>query len=131
MPTIHRYVQHADAIDHLALECGAHGYSRAQIAACIGISRKTLDQWAEQHPRFAEVLERADTLAQAWWEGRAQDGTANQRIGSSVWHKSVAARFPHDYADRQEIGAIGDGQRVRRITWRKYGDAEEAEHVKT
>lgn len=130
MTTPDRYVMHADAIDHLALECGAHGYSRSQIAACIGISRNTLNDWAKRHPRFAEVLDRADTLAQAWWEGRAQDGTANQRIGPSVWHKSVAARFPHDYADRQEIGPIGEGGRVQRITWKiKRGDAEEAENA--
>lgn len=112
-----RYLGHADAIDHLTLECGAHGYSRAQIAACIGISRGTLAQWAKDHPRFAEILQRADTLSQAWWEGRAQDGTANARIGPSVWHKSVAARFPHDYADRTEIGPIGEGERRTRINW--------------
>jgi hypothetical protein len=126
-----RYTRYADEIDQLALECGAHGYSRTQIAACIGISRHTIADWVKKHPRFADILDRADTLAQAWWEGRAQDGTANQRIGPSIWHKSVAARFPHDYADRTEVGAIGDGARVQRITWKvkRVGDVEEAEIV--
>jgi hypothetical protein len=113
-----QYLANADAIDHLVLECGAHGYSRAQIAACIGVGRNTLDRWSKEHPRLAEVLERADTLAQAWWEGRAMDGTANQRIGAAIWGKSMAARFSHDYADRIEQGAIGESARVTEIRWK-------------
>lgn len=111
-------MQHADAIDHLTLECGASGYSRAQIAACIGVSKQTLDNWVRDNPRFAGVMDRAMTLSQAWWEGRAMDGTAHARIGGTVWHKSVAARFPADYADRTEVGAIGEADRVQRINWR-------------
>lgn len=112
-----RYETNADAVDHLVLECGAHGYSRTQMAACIGISRGNLMVWAKRFPRFADVLERADTLAQAWWEGRAMDGSAQNRIGQSVWHKSMAARFPREYADRLEQGGIGDGEKIERINW--------------
>lgn len=115
---IDRYLQHADEVDHMTLECGAAGYSRAQIAACLGVSRETLKAWTKRHPRFAEVLERADTLSQAWWEGRAMDGTANARIGGSVWAKSMAARFAHDYADRIEQGAIGAGGARQAIEWK-------------
>jgi len=117
MANVSRYEQNADAVDHLALECGAHGYSRAQIAACIGISKQLLATWIKDYPRFTEVMERADTLAQAWWEGRAMDGTAQSRIGGTVWHKSVAARFPHEYADRQEIGPMGGAGRASEVRW--------------
>lgn len=111
-----RYAQNPDAIDHLVLECAAHGYSRAQIAACLGVSYQTLGLWVKNHPRFADVMERALTLSQAWWEGRAMDGTANSLIGQTVWSKSIAARFPEDYAERQEIGGIGEV--ARSIKWR-------------
>jgi transcriptional regulator with XRE-family HTH domain len=117
MGNVSRYDQNADAVDHLTLECGAHGYSRAQIAACIGISKERLNVWARDNARFAEVLERATTLAQAWWEGRAMDGTAQAKIGGTVWHKSVAARFPHEYADRQEIGPMGGAGRASEVRW--------------
>lgn len=117
MAQYRRYQAYADQIDHLVLECGAHGYSKAQIAACIGVSTTTLTHWAREHPRLAEVLDRAHTLAQAWWEGRAMDGTANGRIGGTIWHKSMAARFPHDYADRQEVGDIGASGRASEIRW--------------
>lgn len=111
------YIERADEIDHLVLECGANGYSYAQIAACIGISREKLNTWAKTYPRLAETLSRAATLSQAWWEGRAMDGTANSRIGGSVWGKSMAARFPRDYAERLEQGQIGEAGRVSKIEW--------------
>jgi hypothetical protein len=121
-----RYQTHADEVDHIVLECGAHGYSKAQTAACLGVSTFTLLTWGKDHPRLAEVLERANTLSQAWWEGKAQDGTANGRIGGTVWHKSMAARFPYDYADRQEVGAIGSAGRASEIKW-NIVDPKEAE----
>jgi hypothetical protein len=97
------YTTHADEIDDLTLRCGAAGYSYAQTAACIGVSMQSLKKWAAEHPRFNSVLERAQTLSQAWWEGRAMDGHANQIIGGSIWSRSMAARFPQDYTERKEI----------------------------
>lgn len=111
------YTVHADEIDNLVLECGAAGYSLAQIAAVIGISINTMRNWMRDVPRFAAVVDIARTRSQAWWEGRAMDGTANDLIGPSVWAKSVAARFPADYTDRQEQGGIGDGGKIEKIKW--------------
>lgn len=96
------YTQHADEIDLLLLRCGAAGYSFAQMAACIGVATRTLKEWAGASERCASVLERSKTLSQAWWEGRAMDGTANNLIGSTVWAKSMAARFREDYTERHE-----------------------------
>lgn len=96
------YTSHADEIDLLVLQCGAAGYSYAQTAACIGIAVSTLHNWSNQYPRFHSVLERAQTLSQAWWEGRAMDGTANTLIGGHIWARSMAARFRKDYTERQE-----------------------------
>jgi len=112
------YNEHtADELDHLILSCGAAGYSYAQTAACIGISNKTLKSWAVQHPRLRSILERSNTLAQAWWEGRAMDGTANAKIGSTIWNKSMSARFPQDYTERQEVGKFGEAAEVTEIKW--------------
>lgn len=97
------YTRHADEIDLVVLNCGAHGYSLAQMAACIGVATSTLRDWSNNSERFASVLDRARTLSQAWWEGRAMDGTAQNTIGASVWVKSVTARFPQDYAERREL----------------------------
>ena len=96
------YVTHCDAIDELVLECGRQGYSVVQMAAALGVPGHRLTRWEEQHPRFKEVMDTARTYSQAWWEGRAMDGTAASLIGPAVWAKSVSARFPNDYTDRTE-----------------------------
>lgn len=119
------YETNPDAVDHLVLECGAAGYSKAQIAACLGVSKRTLKTWAATYERFADALERAETLAQSWWEGQAMNGGAQSRIGGTVWHKSMAARFPEDYADRIEQGEIGETGRVTKIEWEVVDVAEE------
>ena len=58
---------------------------------------------------------------------RLLQGTASQKIGGTVWHKSVAARFPDDYADRLEQGTIGEGAKRQSLTWKvvKAKGAEE------
>lgn len=96
------YKTNSDTIDNLVLRCGAEGYSDAQIAACIGVSKVTLHNWISDYPQFREIYNRAKTLSQSWWEGAAMRGTANSVIGGSVWSKSMAARFPEDYTERKE-----------------------------
>ena len=96
------YQSKSEEIDELVLQCGANGYSYAQTAACVGVSTQTLKKWAVEFPQFAEILDRAHTLSQAWWEGRAMDGVANNLIGGNIWVRSMAARFPADYTERRE-----------------------------
>lgn len=98
-----RYATHADEIDMLVLDAGRRGYSLAQIAACLGVSVNTVRIWADAHPRFGEVLDIATTASQAWWEGRAMDGTANTLIGGTIWAKSMSARFPREYTERKDL----------------------------
>lgn len=111
------YKMNHDEIDDLVLRCGACGYSRAQMAACIGISKETLQAWLKDYPQFREVMLRAQTLAQSWWEGRAQDGTANALIGASIWSRSMAARFPSEYTERQETGSMGEAEKIEEVRW--------------
>lgn len=112
-----KYAERSEEIDELVLQCGAAGYSEAQTAACIGVSKAMLQAWAREYPHFAAVLSRASTLSQARWEGMAMDGTAQGLIGQTVWTKSMAARFPDDYTDRQEQGRIGEAGEIREIRW--------------
>lgn len=89
------------------LELGQEGKSHAQMAAALGVSRMSLYRWAEAHPEFRDAITHARDLAQAWWEDKGQDGLVMPGFNSSLWAKSVSARFPDDYTERQKRELTG------------------------
>lgn len=93
---------------------GSEGKSRTWIAASLGIDRKTIDRWAEDHQDFCLALARAKALEQMWWEDAGQRGMNLQGFGQSIWSRSMAARFPDEWreASKQEISGPGGTQLV-------------------
>lgn len=97
----------------LAIEAGKNGKSKVWIAAEIGISRKTIDNWAAEHPDFLRALEIAKAYEQRWWEEAGQTGLGNGTIGQAIWSRNMAARFREDWTERNETALTGsDGGAV-------------------
>ena len=94
------------------IEMGQQGYSVVEMAAEIGVHRNTLEtSWPEQRPEFLEAFTHARQCSQAWWE---RQGRANlvmpQGAGTfqaSVWSRSMAARFPADWREKNETSHTG------------------------
>ena len=98
------------------LELGRIGKSHAQIAAALDVSRQTLHNWAKAHPEFFDAITHARDLAQAWWEDQGQEGLVMPGFNASLWAKSVSARFPDDYTERQRRELTGaDGGPVQTV----------------
>lgn len=76
---------------------GGNGYSDAQIASCLNISRATLFEWARQHEEFSTALTLARESAQAWWEMMGMAALFADKFNSAVWSKTMSARFRNDY----------------------------------
>lgn len=91
----------------LILELGREGKSKAQMAAHIGITRKTIENWADRHPEFREALDLWQDLCLAWWENTGQRGLAHGVMNAAVWGRSMAARFHAEY--REETAIVGAG----------------------
>lgn len=87
------------------MEWGAQGKSRTWMAARLGVDRKTIDNWADAHPDFLLALTRAKALEQMWWEDKGQEALEKREFQSSVWSRSMAARFPDEW--REKIGHVG------------------------
>lgn len=82
----------------------ADGSSAASFAAEIGVSRATINVWADAHPEFLEALGVAKSKCAAWWEkvGRtvAEKGGAPgqstmitfglKNMGREDWQEKVA-----------------------------------------
>lgn len=86
---------------------GAKGKSLTWMAAELDVSRECVYEWARVHPEFSDALMRARAKAQQWWEDSGQNALMAPGFNSSVWAKSMAARFPDDWRDNNKVEVTG------------------------
>lgn len=93
------------------VECGRKGYSRAEIAAALDVSRDTLWRWSKLHPAFSDALQRAHDLSLAWWEAASRTGlNKGSAFNAALWKQAVSGRFPLEpYRERAEVSGPGGG----------------------
>lgn len=92
------------------IEWGRLGKSKAWMAASIGVTRKTLDNWCSEHEEFLHAITHAIDLSQQWWEdiGQAYLITkGGESLNSGVYSRSMAARFPADWREKTETALTG------------------------
>ncbi|MDE2440978.1 MAG: hypothetical protein KGP14_08115 [Betaproteobacteria bacterium] len=89
------------------MEWGKRGKSRAWMCAHLadGITPQTMATWEATHPDFLEAMTRARMLSQAHWEDLGHDNIKEREFNSSVWSRSMGARFPDDW--REKVGHVG------------------------
>lgn len=98
------------------IELGRQGKSVVQMACAFDVVKQTLHNWAEAHPEFLDAFTRAKQLSQDWWESAAQTGLTAGNFNASLWSRSMAARFPDDYTERQKREVTGkDGGPVEQV----------------
>ena len=87
------------------IELGKNGKSFEQMASELDVGYRTLCNWRDAHDDFFHALEEAHILSMAWWESEAisymVENKDGPRLNSSIWSRSMAARFPKKY--RQEV----------------------------
>ena len=102
----------------LVVSLGSEGRSKTEIAFEIGVVRQTLDEWALKHSDFSHALTRAKQAEQAWWERQGRTNLTAQVFQSSMWSRSMAARFPDDWREtsrQEQTGPNGGPIQVAKI----------------
>lgn len=94
------------------IEMGALGWSVVEMAADIGVVRTTFEtQWPAEYPEFSEALTIARQKSQVWWERIGRENLLIPPMGGtfqqSMWSRSMAARFPHDWREKSETAITG------------------------
>lgn len=87
----------------LVIELGAEGKSKAQIAAALGISRETLNQWKKSNKPFSDALKTAHDLALSWWETAGQMNMTRQGFNATAYIFQMKNRFREDYNDASVV----------------------------
>jgi hypothetical protein len=80
------------------------------MAAELGVNRDTLNEWQRVHPEFSVAITRAVLYSQQWWEDEGQSNLRSDRYQASMWSRSMAARFPDDWREKQDIDLNGTMQ---------------------
>jgi DNA-binding transcriptional regulator YiaG len=93
---------------NVVIDQGRQGKSRAQIAAYLGVSRRTLATWERNHEDFKDAMEIADERALAYLEGLAMKGLKLKHFQSALLNKLMAARYPKEYGEKSKLEIEGE-----------------------
>ena len=95
----------------IAIECGKKGLSREAISSKLGVTWKTLINWADTHEDFLLALDEAKKEEMLFFEQMALDhmieGPGTNRLNTALWGRSMAARFPHKYRENSKLEVTG------------------------
>ena len=114
------------------IELGKLGKSIEQIAAYLGVGTKTIYNWRDENPEFLHALDISKDFEQAWWEDQAHaymvETKDGPKLNSSIWSRSMAARFPKKYREQTKTEITGaDGAPLLtgiQVTFVKPDDAD-------
>ena len=115
-PTLYR-----DEYVREVVEFCSKGYSITGFAGEIGVSRRSLTNWADAHPEFKDALELANAGRARWWEDQARKvaiGEGNNPQATMVIFglKNHAAE---DYKDSHALSLSGADGGPLVIRWEK------------
>lgn len=93
------------------IELGKLGKSTEAIGSMLDVGTATLYRWRDEFPEFREALEVAKDHELRWWEEMAQgymlEHKDGEKLNSSIWSRSMAARFPKKYRESTKTELTG------------------------
>ena len=82
------------------LVLAAEGCGKAEIAASLGVSVKTLNAWMQTFDDFREAMSRAKELEYAWWLRVGRTNQFTRSWNASAWALQMRNRFRKRFGDR-------------------------------
>ena len=78
----------------------AQGCGKAEIAAGLGVSVKTLNAWAAAHEDFRQAMSEAKEVEYAWWLGVGRKNQFTRSWNASAWALQMRNRFRKRFHNR-------------------------------
>ena len=111
------------------IEVMATGASATSFAAKIGVSRSTLNLWADAHPEFMEALNAGTAKCAAWWERQARAGASGAQVSAPLIIFGLKNMAAEDWREKQEIDhRSGDGSMTPKDAGAAVLEAIRAKH---
>ena len=110
-PPKYRESMCGDAVEYMR---GGKGIT--ELAALFEVSRETIHEWRDKHPKFSDAIKLGLLLEEKWWCDVGQNNLltpAGVTLNSSVWIFNMKNRF--GWRDKKDItGDVGITE-VKRI----------------
>ena len=94
------------------LELGAAGLCKAEIAAEIKVSVKTINAWIKAHGEFRTAMSHAKDLEYAWWLRMGRRGQVLSTWKACGWALQMRNRFGKCFRERLPAKAKPRGESV-------------------
>lgn len=85
----------------------SEGYSLVAAAAFADVGRKTVYDWVDRYPEFAELYALAQAKRQAWWETEALSTQSGPRV--TMITKALGGMRSPDWSDDSRLELSGPG----------------------
>lgn len=107
------------------IECGKQGFSKAEIAMELNVSRECVYEWGRTNPDFSDALKRAEDYASAFYNRTFREMAQGEVKGQPVALIFAAKnQLPNEYRDKREH--VVDGEvGVFEIDFQGYKEQEE------
>lgn len=109
---------------------GAEGKSAPEIRKALGISPSAWRNWTKAHPDFAESVELAADLAEAWWIDVGRKGMMlGTNFSAQTFIYLTKNIFPARFRDKQDhtISGPNDGPIVQELRVPNLAEATDAQ----
>ncbi len=85
------------------LELAAEGCGKAEIAAALAVSSKTLNTWIKVYGEFRAAMSDAKDLEYAWWLAAGRKGQFDKTWNATSWALQMRNRFGGRFRDRVPV----------------------------
>lgn len=103
-------------------EFGKQGYSITEVRAHFDINYNLWSKWYRGWPDFRDIVERFQTLAEAFWLKFGKDNLGNKFFNSGLYSTCMFMRFKHarhiekyleDTGNKEDTEALGRAEDAR------------------
>ena len=95
----------------------SQGFSKAEAAAHLGITRETLNQWEKGKAEFSDAIKEGENQSALWWAKMGMAGMTGKVPGfnAAIWIFNMKNR--HGWADKTDVnhGGQPDNPVIARI----------------
>lgn len=76
-----------------ATELMKSGLALEELPLHLKVSLRSINEWREVHPEFAQAIKDGIDYSQSWWMGEGRENIRNKEFNATLWYMNMKNRF--------------------------------------